>query len=546
MNSAVRTRLRTTLAACASGCVATGLIWGAAPAQAVQPPHPVGSLIAPAAGSAAVAEPAPLLDAGSPDGKRFRASGRLVGGGGTTCTATLVHATGKPDPGAKALVLSNGHCADDAMGTNDVVVDKPAPADWSYTPAYFHDNVVEHKKFSVERVVYATMKDVDVSVLRLSATYADLAALDVTPRTLATDRPAPGTALRAAHAPTDGVEPDQRFLRLSKCEATASGVALHENTWLWKGATRTDCLGISGGSSGGAVTTAADPGRLVGMLNTIATPGYLGCGPGRPCEGGDNGLIVPEDNAAYATPVDTVASCLDAQGLQLRKKGCRLDRGEQAKVTGGGLYTRSGTPAGPARWDAHVTPGTAGRQTHVAFKSGPFGVVDCTRPEGYGKPRRLTEAGVDHKEVLPAKDNLYVLCVAAGPDGTLKGTAWAASLAHPAYAYARVDNTAPTVAPTIDSQLFGEGEDASYWVYPVYAPWEITGYKVKYGPRATTDCADTAGYRDHLGIPASLKAAEGPWTYCAIGYDNAGNATPPAAFALSPQGARAQGVSQSR
>ncbi|MCD9144953.1 trypsin-like peptidase domain-containing protein [Streptomyces albireticuli] len=535
MNSAVRTRIRAALAACASGCVATGLIWGAAPAQAVQPPRAAGL---PASPAAVVAEPAPLLDAGSPDGQRFRASGRLVGGGGTTCTATLVHATGKPDPGAKALVLSNGHCVDDAMGTNDVVVDKAAPADWSYTPAYFHDNVAEHRKFSVERVVYATMKDIDVSVLQLSATYGDLARLDVTPRTLATGRPAAGTALRAAHAPTDGVEDGRRFLRLSRCEATASGVALHENTWLWKGSTRTDCLGISGGSSGGAVTTADDTGRLVGMLNTIATPGYPGCGPGRPCEGGAKGLIVPEDNAAYVTPVDDVASCLDAKGLRLRKKGCRLDRGEQAKVTGGGLHTQSTTADGPARWNVHVTPGTTGNGTHVAFKSGPFGAVDCTRPEGYAKPRRLTGAGVDHKEVLPKKDNLYVLCVAAGPDGTLKGAAWAASLAHPAYAYARVDNTAPTIAPTIDSRLFGEGEDASYRVSPVYAPWEITGYKVKYGPRATTDCADTAGYRFYLGIPASLKAVEGPWTYCAIGYDNAGNATPPAAFALSPEGAR--------
>ncbi|MBB5122098.1 hypothetical protein AF335_08640 [Streptomyces eurocidicus] len=535
MNSAVRTRVRTALAACASGCVATGLIWGAAPAHAAPPPHPAGASVSPAA---TAAEPAPLLDAASPDGKRSRASGRLVGGGGTTCTATLVHATGKPDPGAKALVLSNGHCVDDAMGTNDVVIGKAAPADWSYTPAFFHDNVAEHKAFPVERVVYATMKDIDVSVLQLSATYRDLAALDVTPRTLATERPAPGTALRAAHAPTDGVEPGRRFLRLSTCEATASGVALHENTWLWKGATRTDCLGISGGSSGGAVTTAADPDRLVGMLNTIATPGYLGCGPGRPCEGGNEGLIVPGDDAAYVTPVDAVASCLDGKGLQLRKKGCRLDRGEQPKVTGGGLHTRSETATGPARWDAHVAPAATGGRTHVAVKSGPFGVVDCTSPEGYDKPRRLTGAGLDHKEVLPRKDNLYVLCVAAGPDATLKGAAWATSLAHPAYAYARVDNTAPTVAPAIDSRLFGEGEDASYWVYPVYAPWEITGYKVKYGPRAATDCADSAGYRDYLGIPASLKAADGPWTYCAVGYDNAGNATPPASFALSPEGVK--------
>ncbi|MFI9237559.1 trypsin-like peptidase domain-containing protein [Streptomyces sp. NPDC053079] len=532
MKSAVRTRKRAAVSAGAAGFIAAGLIWGASPVQAAPPagagaPRP----------AAAAGDEAPLVDAGSADGKRLRATGRLVGGGGTTCTATLVHAPGTVNPGAKALVLSNGHCADDTMGTNDVVVDKPAPDGWSYTPAYFHDNVAEHKKFTVERIVYATMKDIDVSVLRLTATYADLAKLGVTPRTLSSERPAPGTPLRAAHAPTDGVEPGRQYLRLSTCAATASRIALHEHTWLWRDFTRTDCLGISGGSSGGPVTTAHDSGRLVGMFNTIVTPGYLGCGLGRPCEGSGKGLVVPPDKAAYVTPVDAVGSCLDATGLRLHKRGCRLDRGEQVNVAFQGQETRTDTPDGPARWDARVTPGGTARHSYVAFKSGPFGVVDCTSPEGYDKPRRLTSAGVEHKEPLPAHDNLYVLCAAGGPDATLKGPDWAASLAHPSYAYARVDNTAPTVAPKADIQLF-DGEDASYWVRPVYAPWEITMYKVKYGPKAATDCTDPAGYRDYLNIPATLKAADGPWTYCAIGYDNAGNATPPATFAVVPPSGR--------
>ncbi|MEV4443466.1 hypothetical protein AB0K09_31630, partial [Streptomyces sp. NPDC049577] len=408
-----------------------------------------------------------------------------------------------------------------------------APGDWSYTPAYFHDNAPEHRTFSVERIVYATMKDVDVSLLRLSATYGELAALNVTPRTLATGRPASGTALWAAHAPTDGVEEDQRFLRLSTCAVTGTGVALHENMWLWKDSTRTDCLGISGGSSGGAVTTAADPSRLVGMLNTIDTPGYLGCGLGRPCEGSAEGLVMRADNTAYVTPVDAVGSCLEPAGLNLRKKGCRLDPGGKVTVTASGQQTRSRTPEGPARWDVHMARPASGSYAYVAVKTGPFGAVDCTRPEGYGTPRRLTAAGLDHTAALPARDNLYVLCAAGGPDATLKGAAWTKSLAHPAYAYARVDDTPPTVAPKADIRLFGSGPDAVYWVQPVYRPWEISEYRVKYGPKATTDCADRAGYGIYRNIPASLRAADGPWTYCAIGLDGAGNPTPPAAFAVT-------------
>ncbi|WKK23861.1 trypsin-like peptidase domain-containing protein [Streptomyces olivoreticuli] len=521
----VLARIRGPLAVGACGVVAAGMIYGGQ-AQAVQPPRDGVR-----AGAQADPEDAPLIDSGSAAGRKFRSSGRLVGGGGTTCTATLVHAPGKPDPGAKAIVLSNGHCVSDTMKTNEVVVDQPAGPDWSFTPAYFHDNAAEHKAFPVERVAYATMKGIDVSVLQLSATYGELARLDVTPRTLATARPAPGTPLQAAHAPTDGVDPDRRYLRLSACKVTASSVALHEYTWLWRDFTRTDCLGISGGSSGGPVTTASGE-QIVGMLNTVSTPGYLGCGLGRPCEGSASGLVVPKDNTVYATPVDAVASCLDGTGLRLDRSGCRLDRGEQVDVASSGQHTQSNTPQGPARWDARVTPRKDAHHAYAAFKTGPFGAVDCTDPRGYTRPRPLPATGLAYTELLPKHDNLYVLCAVGGPDARLGGGEWAKSLAHPSYAYARVDNTPPTVAPQVDIQQFGTGADSSYWVRPVYMPWEITSYKVKYGPKGGTDCSDPEGYRPYLGVPASLKGSEGPWTYCAIGYDNADNPTPPSAFTI--------------
>ncbi|MEV4441263.1 hypothetical protein AB0K09_20020, partial [Streptomyces sp. NPDC049577] len=113
MRSAVRSRTRAALAAVVSGLLAAGLMGGATTAQAA--PTATGG----GAPRAAVTDGAPLVGAGSDAGRRLRATGRLVGGGGTTCTATLVHATGKPDPAAKALILSNGHCVNDMMGTNE-------------------------------------------------------------------------------------------------------------------------------------------------------------------------------------------------------------------------------------------------------------------------------------------------------------------------------------------------------------------------------------------------------------------------------------------
>ncbi|SOE16208.1 Trypsin-like peptidase domain-containing protein [Streptomyces sp. 2323.1] len=511
-------RLRAGLAACVGGAVAAGLLW-AAPVYAAGP-----------AGRHA----APLIDAGSGAGHKFRSSGRLLAGpgGGTACTATVVAASAEPAPAQKALVLTNGHCVRDTLGTNEVVADQPAPEGWSFTPAFFHDNTAEHKTFGVERVEYATMKDTDVAVLRLSVTYGDLAQLDVTPRTLSpTGTPARGTRLEAAHAPIIGVPDDERFLRLSSCQVTGSDVSVHEYTWLWKGFARTDCRGVSGGSSGGPVTTATDN-RLVGLINTVATPGYLGCGLGRPCEGSAHGLVVPADDSVYVTPVDAVASCLDRTGLRLHRNGCRLDPGIQVNVQFSGTETQSHTPEGPARWDAHITAGGGGHQSYVAFKTGPFGATDCTNPQGYGRPQRLGKGGADYARLLPTQDNLYVLCAAGGPDATFQGAGWTASLTHPSYAYARIDNTPPTVEPSLDIQKFGEGSDADYRVRPVFDLWELTSFEIKYGPAATTDCADLSGYHPYRRVPVTLSASEGPWTYCAVGYDNAGNQTPPKAFRI--------------
>ncbi|MFI0902293.1 trypsin-like peptidase domain-containing protein [Streptomyces sioyaensis] len=522
MKTALSASRRRPLAAAISGILAAGLLLGGTPAQAAHP----SSSDALAKPTARADKQAPLIDASSADGERFRASGRLIGGlsSSTTCTATLVSAT-NPSPSAKALILTNGHCVRDTMKTNEVIVNEPAPHGWSFTPAYFHDNIAEHRTFPVRNVAYATMKDTDIAVLELQATYKDLAELRVAPRTVSADRPASGQALRAAHAPSVGVDPDEQFLRLSVCRVTASPVALHEHTWLWKDVARTDCLGVSGGSSGGPVTT-ADGNRLVALINTVSTPGYLGCGLGRPCEGSASGLAVPQDNTAYAIPVDAVASCLDSMGLQLDKSGCRLDPGEQVDVTSSGQETQSHTPHGPARWDAHITPVDTAQHKYAAFKSGPFGVVDCTDPLGYTRPRRLPADGLDYTHILPTRDNLYVLCVAGGPDDN--AGRWGKSFHHPSYAFARVDNTPPTASPEINI----EDSDADYWVRPLFLPWEITRYEIKYGPTTTTDCNDVDGYRPYRKVPVTLPKAGAPWTVCLVGYDNADNATPPANFAV--------------
>ncbi|MFZ3475747.1 trypsin-like peptidase domain-containing protein [Streptomyces sp. 4.24] len=476
---------------------------------------------------------ASLVESGSAAGRELRASGRLHGAGGMTCTATIISPAADPDPGARALILAAGHCVNPSMATNEIVVDKPAPAGWNFTPAYFKDNAGEHRKFTVEQISYATMKNTDVAVLRISATYGELAAMQVKPKTL-TDTPPSGAAIQVGHAPTDGVPAGEQYMRLSSCTAQASGVSLHEGPWLWEGAVRTDCAGARGGSSGSAVTLVDEPGRIVAVLNTVASPDFLGCGRDRPCEGSTSGLEIPKDGTAYAVPVGAVASCLALDGVDLRRPGCRLEAAPHVSLQFPAKTTRSHTSEGDVLWDVRVTGIDKVRTTHTAFKVLPFGVGSCTDPSGYSTPRELGAEGTRsvHEGPLPTSDNLYVMCVAAGPGGSLSDPGWRESFAHPALAYTRVDNTSPTARPSVDVFETESDEGPALQVTPQLALWEINSYRVKYGQGTNVSCSNLAGYEEYIGFPALLEKSDGPWTYCLIGADYAGNQTPPAEFVL--------------
>lgn len=524
-----------TLAACLA--LACALPAQASPAQAppardAAKPAAVQPETAPAArtGEAAPRSEAPLIKSDSEAGRQFRSTGRLRTN--NDCTATLVHSAEGHRPTDKALILSNGHCAG-SLSTNEVITDRPAAEGATFTPAFFKDNQADHVSYGVERVLYATMKDHDLALLRLNATYADLARHDIHPRSLAPAVLKPGTKLRAAHAPTSGVDDSEAFLRLSTCTAQAN-VALNENSWLWKDSTRTDCRGVAGGSSGSPAVAGTD-GPIAGLINTVATPLVLGCGTGRPCEGDENGRVVPKDDTTYLTTVAPMAGCLTGRGFDLNRPGCGLDPGHRGLTLPkrAAWHTPSATEAGPVRWDTTIERGESGH-THAAVKVGRLGVVDCVDPRGY-TTTELTDGRLFFDREVPATDGIYILCVAGGPDATLRGAAWDASLQHPAYAIAHIRNTAPTVEPEVTiRKLDSEPGDRAprYGVWPSLRAWEIVSETVKYGPARTTDCADRSGYRLLPGDHHVTVEATENMTVCVIGYGEAGNASAPKGFPL--------------
>ncbi|MFI0408159.1 trypsin-like peptidase domain-containing protein [Actinomadura sp. 3N508] len=459
-------------------------------------------------GGPAVAAPAereaPLLRSTDPGAERFRPVGRLKAS--SQCTATVISPARPPDPRDRALVLTAGHCVG-RFAANDVRTGVDAPAGWTFTPAYFVDTIDRHRAFPVASIQYASMKGVDLAVVELAASYGDLAAIDVRPLDLSAAPPPEGAAIEVVHAPVDGLPQDQQFLRRSRCRSGAR-TDVAESPWIWHGASPNDCAGVAGGSSGGLVVR-RDGRRVVAVLNTTVETGVSGvCKLGRPCEIGPAGAVL-RPGTSYAIGVAPLAGC------PLDDLACRLDPGDGAAPSD----TRVAVRSKDARWDAALD---ARGGTHARIKTGPLGRTDCRNPAGYGRPFAIKDRPVID-DPLPPDEDFYVLCVVSG-----QGSEWVPAR-FASFTTVQVDDTPPAVEPVVSARDL----DTQWAVEPIFQIFEIVHYDIKYGAPAEIDCADPADYRPYRRFPAFLAKTQA-WRYCAIGYDLAGNATPPKTVDLNP------------
>lgn len=441
---------------------------------------------------------------------RFRAS--------SNCTAVLVRAPGVPRT-APAHVLTNGHCVG-SLGSQEVVIGEPSSA--TVTFHWFADTPAAWLEVKVTRVAHATMKGADLAVLELDATVAELEARGVRAWTLTGAPPEPGAAVVVVGAPLGF--PEGPYLRLAACRLGARAPLVVERQWHWFDLSRADCADIRGGSSGSPVLQ-RDGARLVGLVNTttLGSEGLADCWLNRPCEVGPDGArSLP--GTSYVVPLGDLWRCFDEAGeLEPTLAGCPLDAGRGLAVDPGWLGARH-----PGQPDVLGRP--AAREWNVAvaspdwawyrYKIGPLGRVDCRSDAGYGPALPLVP-GATIADPLPEAEGRHALCAVGGldrdPAGRRQDPRTAALVA------VDIDRTPPTLAPRLAVADFGDAWRVSW----EYAPPELSGYLVKTGPQAATDCADAAGYAPpRLGF-TTLAKAEAPWRVCAIGLDDADNRTPP-------------------
>jgi hypothetical protein len=437
-----------------------------------------------------------------------------VGGG---CSGVLVRPVADPDPDAPAHVLTNGHCID-MLPPTEVRRDVPT----SGTVTFGWPGGPLQETAEVASVRWASMKGTDLAVLELSRTLADLLAAGVPAYPIAAEAPDPGTpvAIVGAPAPDDGTD---RQLRLAVCSLLAPA-DLVEEAWWWHGFPRDDCAGIRHGSSGSPVLDLTT-GALVGLVNTgtEGSEGRSDCMFDRPCEVTPTSARSRED-AVYGPSVAGLAGCWDGRGQWVGPGGaCPLDPGVGLRVEGAVEVTNPDAirPDGrPSRttWGARLSADDPALRWYRT-KTGPLGVVDCRDGAGYGPPVRLGAVPV-HDEPLPLAEGRYQLCLLAGP-GPVPDAGWQ----EPRFATvvtAWVDRTPPIPAPDFAATSTDDG-----WVVdPIVVPPEMTTYTWKAGPEATTECADPDGFRTWRHAPIRLTGT-GPVRLCLVGYDPAGNPTPP-------------------
>lgn len=441
-----------------------------------------------------------LVEPGSAEAARFSAVGRI-----SNCTVFLIKPQGA-QPASPAYVMTSGHCID--FGANDVITDR---ADTSRTVQFglLNNSTAAPLQVRSRRIVYSTMRDIDLAVLELDSTLGALETAGITPLVLDPSVPRQATAVEWAGIPTSNVPVEERVLRTGLCETSGMADVL-EWRWHWRRQIRIDCSDISGGASGSPLIVSA-----TGMVAGIIGTGNVGnpeppsdelCGRNDPCElRGANSVWVR--NSSYATPAAPAAACFDAGVFQLTATGCGLAPATAVRVLEQRLSGRPG-----ASWNTTITSDS---MRFFRYKVFPQGAGDCAEESGYSQPEPVPGR---LSELLPTPEGRYFACVIAGvsptPDSTWESRRFA-NLVH-----LRVDATPPAGPPRFD--LFQNGNG----FYFVPGASLSTSIFPKADEAESSTCADLSTYRRIYPVPWFIPKGAVK-RLCLVMEDAAGNTSPP-------------------
>ena len=274
----------------------------------------------------------------------------------------------------------------------------------------------------IETVEWASVRGSDVAVLRLGTSYGELVERGVRPidPVAAVEK---GSQILIAGVPVQGIEPNQQYLRGSRCQVEGTSDVL-EGGWLWHDSQVSNCEGILGGSWGSPVFNPA--GEAVGMVNTttIGSEQVTGCAPGRPCQVSADGVVSVNEGASYLVPVVDLAACF-AQGRFTLGGQCPLE--DPATVLPAKAVAAVSPPGSTVeiQLDGGLPEGIAST-ADIEVKQGPVGTVDCRAPQGWQSAAAVDSAGADptapgqwtYPVVLPPDEGFTLVCIGSAAQPT--------------------------------------------------------------------------------------------------------------------------------
>lgn len=230
------------------------------------------------------------------------------------CSASLVRYPNSISSD-RAMMLTNGHCYEGGfLAAGQVLQNRTSSRSGTLLDAAG----TALGRVRADRLLYATMTGTDVTLYRLTSTYATLqSSYGATALTIADSRPADGSAVAI---------PSGYWKRTWNCKIDGFVGKLREDRWTWQDSIRYDpaCDTISGTSGSPIVDTAS--GQVVGINNTGNEDGGM-CTLNNPCEVADDGTTTVLPGQSYGQQTYWFTTCVTAgRTIDLAKSGCLLTK----------------------------------------------------------------------------------------------------------------------------------------------------------------------------------------------------------------------------
>jgi hypothetical protein len=231
----------------------------------------------------------------------------------SNCSASLVRFPTSRSTD-RAMMLTNGHCFEGGfIPAGQVIVNRASTRRGTLRNA----GGTAVATVTADRVLYATMTGTDVTLYRLTSTFAAIrSATGIAARTIAARHP----------AASDTFVPSGFFARVFNCDIQTFVPTLREDRWTWHDSIRyANGCGTIHGTSGSPIVSVAT-GEVVGINNTANDNGQV-CTLNNPCEVGPDGVPHATKGVRYGQETYWFDTCVSARRtIDLNKPGCLLTK----------------------------------------------------------------------------------------------------------------------------------------------------------------------------------------------------------------------------